>query len=133
MHIHIWESQYCEMGHAIGLTEITINLHGRLGTKERRLLVDTGSSYTWIDGGLLRKIGITPVGTERFKTIDKRTVERPIADVPIEYGGSRRYCPVAFAEKEDANVLGATAMEIIGLEVNPSSREVRRITAHAAY
>ena len=27
------------------------------------------------------------------------------------------YCPVAFAEKGDANALGVTAMEIIGLEI----------------
>lgn len=117
----------------MGLTEITVSVHGRLGTRVRRVLVDTGSSYTWIDGDLLREIGVTPIGTERFKTIDKRTIERPVADILIEYEGSRRYCPVAFAEKEDANVLGATAMEIIGLEVDPSTREVRRITAHAAY
>ena len=27
------------------------------------------------------------------------------------------YCPVAFAEKGDANAFGVTAMEIIGLEI----------------
>ncbi len=70
--------------------------------------------------------------TESFRTIGRRTVERAIADVLIGYEGTRRYCPVAFAEEGDANVLGATAMEIIGLEVDPSTREVRRISAHAA-
>lgn len=43
------------------------------------------------------------------------------------------YCPVAFAEKGDANALGVTAMEIIGLEIDPSTREVRKVTAHAAF
>jgi predicted aspartyl protease len=117
----------------MGLTEVTIAIHAQLGRRSTRLLVDTGSTYTWIDGDLLKQIGVTPVATERFKTIDKRTVERPVADIILEYEGSRRYCPVAFAEKDDANVLGATAMEIIGLEVDPSTREVKRITAHAAY
>ncbi len=110
-----------------------MTVHGSAGARPRNLLVDTGSTYTWIDGRLLKEIGISPIGTERFRTIDRRTVERAIADVLIEYEGTSRYCPVAFAEEGDANVLGATAMEIIGLEVDPSTREVRRISAHAAY
>jgi len=117
----------------MGLTEVTVVIHGELGSRPSRLLVDTDSTYTWINGELLKQIGVTPLTTERFKTIDKRTVERPVADIVLEYEGSRRYCPVAFAEKEDTNVLGATAMEIIGLEVDPSTRQVKRITAHAAY
>jgi aspartyl protease family protein len=117
----------------MGLTEVTVRIHGPQGSRQHTLLVDTGSSYSWIDSGLLREIGITPIGIQRFKTIDKRLVERPVADVLIEYDGAPRYCPVAFAEKGDVNVLGVTAMEIIGLEIDPSTREIRRITAHAAY
>lgn len=117
----------------MGLTEVTMNVNGSTGRRLTRLLVDTGSTYTWIDGELLKDLGVSPVSTERFRTIDKRTIERQVADVVLEYAGSQRYCPVAFAEKGDANVLGATAMEIMGLEVDPSSREVKRITAHTAY
>jgi len=36
------------------------------------------------------------------------------------------YCPVAFAEKGDTNALGVTAMEIIGLEIDPSTRALGR-------
>jgi predicted aspartyl protease len=115
------------------LIEVTVTIYGQGGTRSRRLLVDTGSTYTWIDGELLKEIGATPVATEQFRTIDKRMIERQVTDVILEYAGSRRYCPVAFAEKSDANVLGATAMEIMGLEVDPSSREVKRIAAHTAY
>lgn len=117
----------------MGLTEVTVTINGREGTRSRRLLVDTGSTCTWIDGELLKEIGVSPVATERFRTIDKRTIERQVADVILEYVGSRRYCPVAFAETCDANVLGATALEIMGLEVDQSSREVKRIAAHTAY
>ncbi len=117
----------------MGLTEISIIVHGPKGSKKVRLIVDTGSTYTWIDGNLLKEMGISPIGVGKFKTIDKRIIERYIADVLIEYDGSNRYCPVAFAEEGDANVLGVTAMEIIGLEVDPITHEVRHIAAYISY
>ena len=117
----------------MGLTEVTVVIHGPKGSRRSSLLADTGSTYTWLEARLLAELGVKPIGSQLFKTIDKRLVERPVADVLIEYDGGKRYCPVAFAEEGDANVLGATAMEIIGLEIDPSTREVRKIAAHAAY
>ena len=117
----------------MGITEVKVVIHGPKGSRRSSLLADTGSSYTWIGARMLTELGVKPIGSQLFKTIDKRLVERPTADVLIEYDSAKRYCPVAFAEKGDANVLGVTAMEIIGLEIDPSTREVRKVTAHAAF
>jgi len=116
-----------------GITEVKVVIHGPKGSRRSSLLADRGSSYTWIGARLLTELGVKPIGPQLFKTIDKRLVERPVADVLIEYDSAKRYCPVAFAEKGDANVLGVTAMEIIGLEIDPSTREVRKVAAHAAF
>ena len=117
----------------MGLAEVTVIIHGPWGSRRSRLVADTRSSYTWIGAELLSELGVKPIGPQTFKTIDKRLIERPVADVLIEYDNAKRYCPVAFAEEGDANVLGATAMEIIGLEIDSSTREIRKKTAHAAY
>ena len=116
-----------------GFTEVKVVIHGPKRSRRSSLLADMGSSYTWIGARLLTELGVKSIGSQLFKTIDKRLVERPVADVLTEYDSAKRYCPVAFAEKGDANVLGVTAMEIIGLEIDPSTREVRKVAAHAAF
>jgi len=115
----------------MGINEVKVVIHGPKGSRRCSLLADTGFSYTWIEARLLTELGMKPIGSQLFKTTDKRLLERPSADVLIEYDSAKRYCPVAFAEKGDANVLGATAMEIIGLGIDPSTREVRKVTAPA--
>src|SRR2546428_13908472 len=117
----------------MGITEVKVVIHGPKGSRRSSLLADTGSSYTWIGARMLTELGVKPIGSQLFKTIDKRLVERPTADVLIEYDSAKRYCPVAFAEKGDANVLGVTAMEIIGLEIGSTPRGVREGPAHAAF
>src|SRR2546428_13149648 len=117
----------------MGITEVKVVIHGPKGSRRSSLLADTGSSYTWIGARMLTELGVKPIGSQLFKTIDNRLVERPIADVLIEYDSAKRYCPVAFAEKGDANVLGVTAMELIGLELEPCTRVGREVSCHAAF
>ena len=111
---------------------VTVVVYGPWGNRKSSLLAGTGSFYTWIEAGLLAEVGVKPVGTEIFKTTGKGLVARPVADVQIEYDSAKRYCPVAFAEEGDPNVLGSMAMEIIGLEIDPSTRKVRKLAAHVA-
>jgi len=60
----------------LALTEISVNVHGAKGVRAHRLVVDTRSSYTWIDGRILKEIGVAAIGIEPFRTIDKRVIKR---------------------------------------------------------
>jgi predicted aspartyl protease len=45
-------------------------------------------------------------------------VERDIGEVGVVLMGRRRVVPVIFGEKGDPAILGVTALEILGLEVD---------------
>jgi len=96
------------------------------------LLVDTGSTYSWIRAGILKELGIESRATWKFKSIDGRTIEREIGDAYLECLGEVGPTVVVFAEKEDGEVLGLHALEGMRLEVAPSTGELRKAEAGLA-
>lgn len=96
------------------------------------LLVDTGSTYSWIDAAVLNKLGIENKATWKFKSIDGRMIERGISDAFMECLGEVGPSVVVFAEKNDGKVLGLHALEGMRLEVSPTSGELRKADAGLA-
>jgi len=105
-----------------------INPEDRTKSVEIELLVDTGSLYTIVPKSVLGSLGVEPLGSRRFKTADGRLIERGVGEVLTSLLGDRRHTPVAFGEEGDASVLGTTALEIFGLEVDPTTRRLRPAT-----
>ena len=97
--------------------------------EELSLLVDTGVTYSWISGDILRRLGVKPSRKAKFRTIEGRVVERDVGHVFIEYEGETAPTTVVFAEKEDASVFGLHGMESLGLEVDPTTGEIRKSEA----
>jgi len=93
------------------------------------LLVDTGSTYTWVNHHKLEEIGIRPREKVKFRTIDNRAIERYMSEVVIECIGRKVTTIVAFAEESDNEVLGLHALEGLRLEVDPITRELREVEA----
>ncbi len=89
------------------------------------LLVDTGSTLTWIPEELATELGLRPTGIAEFETGDGTTIHRPVGEAFVEVAGRGHTVPIAFARPGDARVLGVTAMETLTLEVNPVTRTVR--------
>lgn len=54
------------------------------------LLVDTGSTYSWIDGRVLKALGVRRARTRRFLTIEGRRIRRDLGDAYVEYPGGVR-------------------------------------------
>jgi len=79
--------------------------------EEVRLLVDTGSTYTWIDRKVLEKLGVKVRRFWKFRTIDGRLIERRIGDVMVECLEEQAPTVVVFAEDEDEKVVGVHALE----------------------
>jgi predicted aspartyl protease len=52
-----------------------------------KLLVDSGSMYTWVSGALLRELGVEPSERRRVLTIEGRTTERRAAEIMITLEG----------------------------------------------
>ena len=118
----------------MGIVHATVNLFSpdRVRSETVRLVVETGSVLTRIPEDTAERLGLQPQETMRFRTIDGMIVERPISDCFVECQGLRGYVPVVFARKGDAHVFGVTAMERLGLEVDPQAGTLKRVDAYLA-
>jgi predicted aspartyl protease len=89
-----------------------------------KLLVDTGSTYTWVSATVLRALGIEPSERRRIVTIEGRATERPAAEVLITLEGRTLHTICLFGESGDLEVLGAYTLEGFGLTVDPVQRRL---------
>jgi len=92
------------------------------------LLVDTGALYSVLPASVLQELGIEPQERKTFKTADGRRIERAVGEAVFVYNGERGTSKVVFGAEDDATVLGVTALEALGLEVDPTSGTVRPAT-----
>ncbi len=96
------------------------------------VLVDTGSTLTWIPEDLAIRLSLEATGRAFFETADGRTLERPIGDALVECESSRGFVGIVFARAGDTPVLGVTALQRLGLEVDPVRRVLRRADRYLA-
>lgn len=115
------------MGHVYIRVRICDLYLSRCG--ETDLLVDTGSTYTWVSRDLLEEIGIKPEREVGFRTIEGRVVRRSVGMGIVEVLGMRAPTILVFAESGDASILGIHALEGLGLEVDPATRQLKRVEA----
>ena len=89
-----------------------------------KLLVDSGSLYTWISATTLRELGVLPSDRRRIVTIEGRTTERAMAEILITLEGRTLHTLCLFGESGDLEVLGAYTLEGFGLAIDPIQRRL---------
>lgn len=112
------------MGHSYA----SITVYNKKHTKSERvsLLADTGSTYTWIRKATLEKLGLVPEIKRKFRTIEERNIEREVGETVVEYADMRATTKIVFAIGEDVEVLSVYALEGLGLEVDPITKELKK-------
>jgi predicted aspartyl protease len=95
-------------------------------TTDTDLIVDTESILTWLSESKLEGIGVKPKREKTFRTIEGRVIPRSTSGVTIRYGGIEADIEVVFAKETDAEVLGVTALESLGYQVDPVSNELHQ-------
>jgi predicted aspartyl protease len=108
------------MGHKIVKAKITWK-----GEREVDLLIDTGSTHTWVDKTSLKAIGVEKKRRHKFKTIEGKILERDIGEAKINLADKETSTIVVFAEPEDAKALGVYALEGLMLEFDPASGKLK--------
>ncbi|MCS7366136.1 MAG: hypothetical protein NDF54_11925 [archaeon GB-1867-035] len=93
------------------------------------LLVDTDSTYTWIKKDKLRHINIKPKSKWKFKTIEGKIIERHISEAIIQCMGEKVTTIIVFGEEDDIEVLGVYTLEGLRLEVDPTTKQLKKIEA----
>lgn len=112
--------------HLMGITKTTITILGRSKNARVELIVDTGSILTWVSSDRLKEIGSKPKREKAFRTIEGRVLRRKTGPATIRYDGTEADVEVVFGEDKDAEVLGVTALESLGYEVDPITTQLRR-------
>jgi predicted aspartyl protease len=90
--------------------------------------VDTGAAYTTMPGGLLRGLGIEPVGKRRFLLADGRRIEMDYGEARATVDGESVTTLVVFGEDNAPALLGAYTLEGLALAVDPV--EQRLVPTH---
>jgi len=111
------------------MAKVTLHSPDMSKSEQIELLVDTGSTYTWVSSATLDRLNVKVKTTRKFKTIDGRLLERKIGEVLVEYMNEKATRMVVFADKGDAEVLGVDALEGLGLEVDPITKQLRKAEA----
>lgn len=84
-----------------------------------RGLVDTGALFTTLPARMLASLGVSPTATGAFELADGRSIERGYTVATLRYGGEKVIAPVVFDESDSQLLIGASALELLGLIVDP--------------
>jgi len=116
----------------MGLTYVTVRLSSDL--KSRRhftaaFLVDTGATDSMAPGKALRKAGINPVGKTAYELADGHVEEYQFGLATIQFMGEITSGRVIFGDDDVEPLLGVTALESVGIVVDPAKKTLKRLPA----
>ena len=98
---------------------------------EEEFWVDTGALYSFVPEDRLEAIGVEPAATRELLLADgcQQTRLLGFCDLQVEGLEGSIPCPVVFAPKGSLYLLGATALENFGVEVDPINKRLKPILA----
>ena len=90
-----------------------------------RMLVDTGSEYTWVPATTLEKIGIPREKKDlEFVMANGQRITRSVGFAIVRLDKYFTVDEVVFAEKGDLLLLGARTLEGLSLTVDPRKKKL---------
>jgi clan AA aspartic protease len=98
-------------------------------TWEGLFLVDTGAVDCLVPARHLREIGLQPRAMRTYELADGSEVKLDIATAEIEFMGEIVGSTVIFAADDAEPILGVTALESVGIEVDPRNQRLKRLPA----
>lgn len=76
---------------------------------------------------ILERLGFKPIARQKLRVYGGGVIERDVGGAAVEYGERRAVVPIVFGEPKDIPVLGATALESLGYQVDPVSKMLKPI------
>jgi len=113
----------------VGFTYIKLRVYNAdlTGEEEVEVLVDSGALFTAIPRPILEGLGLKPITRRKLRVYGGDVVERDIGGAAVEYEGRRAVVPIIFGEPEDIPVLGATALESLGYQIDPLTKKLKPV------
>ena len=94
---------------------------------EGRFLVDTGAIDTLVPRACIEAIGLEPETQRTYELADGTQARMDIGGARIEFMGERTYSDVIFGSDNTEPLLGVTALESVGIEVDPRNQRLKKL------
>ncbi len=114
------------------MTHVTVTVRNPVKpgkTWEGLFLVDGRAWDSWVPGKILRTLGFLPKGQRTYELADgaKMTVKATAGE--LEFMGEIVGSTIIFGPDDAEPILGVTALESVGIEVDPQSQRLKRLPA----
>ena len=96
---------------------------------EGKFLVDTGAMDTLVPKQYLESIGLKPKSHRSYGLADGRERRLGIAGARIEFMGDFTWGTVVFGDEDAEPLLGVTALESVGIEVDLHNHTMKKLPA----
>jgi clan AA aspartic protease len=116
----------------MGAIQVTVRVSNPTNSKrywQGLFLVDTGSTDCLVPGRYLRKIGIKPKGKRTYELANGTEVIMEAGVAELEFMGDVVGATVIFGPDEAEPILGVTALESAGIEIDPKTQRLKRLPA----
>ena len=117
-------------GDEMGVTHITVVIRNPAEpdrTWEGLFLADTGAIDSLVPRSHLEAIGLKPKGQRMYGLADGSEVRMDITTGDIEFMGEVVGSTIVFGEEDAEPLLGVTALESVGIEVDPRNQRLTRL------
>ena len=94
---------------------------------EGRLLVDTGATDSLVPRPHLEAIGLRPRGRRTYVLADGSEITVDVTTAELEIMGEIVGGTILYGEPNTVPLLGVTALESAGIEVDPVNQQLKRL------
>ena len=116
----------------MGATHVTVTVRNPAEPSkswEALFLVDTGATDCLVPRPALEAIGLTPRGQRVYELADGRRLKVDVTVAEIEFMGEIVGATIIYGEPDSAPLLGITALETVGIVVDPTNQSLKRLPA----
>ncbi|HKG96934.1 MAG TPA: clan AA aspartic protease [Pyrinomonadaceae bacterium] len=115
----------------MGLTHVAVKLRNR-DSKETftaDFLIDTGATDSMVPASELKRIGIQPIGTRAYELADGQLEEFQVGYAEFSFMDDTILGRVIFGPDNVEPILGAIALESVGVVVDPVNHRLIKLRA----
>ena len=114
------------------MTHVTVtvrNIAQPQNEYEGLFLVDTGAVDCLVPGKYLKEIGLSSKSQRVYELADGSEIKMDITTAEIEFMGEIVGATIIFGADDAEPILGVTALESVGIEVDPRTQRLKRLPA----
>ena len=116
----------------MGVTHVDVTIRNPAEPErswEGSFLVDTGAIDSLVPRPRLQAIGIEPEGQRWYELADGSEIRMDVAVARIEFMGEFVGGTIVFGDEDAEPLLGVTALESVGVEVDPRNQRLKKLPA----